>query len=255
MPVKSREESIPSLKPTPPAFGLRGGLAQPFDGEENVPSVMPCCGQSHPWDQFAVETEWAPDRLRCLVVGENPGSTSTAYFYEADRGVAVRTILLGGLYRAGIVSEPTLAAFRAAGFLFDHGIRCRLPGDTVTTQRRLARSYSSPWANGCTHLTPLIRGASAVWVMGYVARNAVAAAWSDFPRETGDIARCPYPRQIAEAPNFFVSRYLTRAPHDQVGAVFREFVPFWLSRGADVSGPSNSAVQRTEGSRCSPSGR
>src|SRR2546426_596486 len=166
MPVKSREESIPSLKPTPPAFGLRGGLAQPFDGEENVPSVMPCCGQSH-------------------------------------------------------------------------------PGDTVTTQRRLARSYSSPWANGCTHLTPLIRGASAVWVMGYVARNAVAAAWSDFPRETGDIARCPYPRQIAEAPNFFVSRYLTRAPHDQVGAVFREFVPFWLSRGADVSGPSNRSEEHT----------
>ena len=30
MPFKSREESIPSLKPTPPAFGLRGGLAQPF---------------------------------------------------------------------------------------------------------------------------------------------------------------------------------------------------------------------------------
>ncbi len=226
-----------------------------FAGEENMSSVMPCCQQVHPWDQFSVETDWRPAAFRCLVVGENPGSPTTAYFYEADRGVAVRTTLLCGLHQAGIVAAPTLDAFRAAGFLFDHGIRCRLPDNQVATQRRLARTYASPRANAAPHLTPLIRDASAVWAMGYVARNAVAAACPDFPRDTRAISQCPYPRQVPEAPKFFVSRYLTRAPHGEVSTIFREFIAFWLRRGGDVNGPSNSAVQRTGGSRCSPSGR
>jgi len=218
-------------------------------------SVMPCCQQVHPWDQFSVEANWRPPLLRCLVIGENPGSATTAYFYQADRDVAVRTILLCDLHRAGIIAAPALDVFRAAGFLFDHGIRCRLSGNEVTTHRRLARGYASPRANAGTHLAPLIRDASAVWVMGNVARNAAAAACPDFPRDTRAVSQCPYPRQIPEAPRFFVSRYLTRAPHDQVRVIFREFTAFWLRRGGDVNGLPNTAVQRTGGSRCSPSGR
>jgi len=37
----------------------------------------------------------------------------------------VRTILLAGLHGAGLLASPTLEAFRAAGFVLDHGIRCR----------------------------------------------------------------------------------------------------------------------------------
>jgi len=218
--------------------------------------VMPCCSdRAHAWDEFRVGTDWFPDLVRCLIVGENPGSSSTTYFYDTARRVAVRTILLRELDRAGIIASPTLEAFRTAGFVFDHGIRCRLPDDDIATQRRLARDYLSPRANTATHLTPLIRDAIGVWIMGYVARNAVGAAWSEIPRDTRDISRCPYPRQLPEAPRFFVSRYLTRAPREEVATIFREFISFWASIGGGDRGPSNSTVQRTGGSRCSPPGR
>ena len=52
-----------------------------------------------------------------------------------------------------------------------------------------------------------------------------------------------------------VSRYLTRAPREDVAAIFREFVAFGARRSGDDGDPSNSAVQRPGGSRCSPSGR
>jgi hypothetical protein len=183
--------------------------------------------RSHPWDTHRVAASWMPRPLGCLVVGENPGTAGTPYFYDAERGVAVRTILLGALHAAGILAGPTLEAFRAAGFLFDHGIRCHLD---VTEDRRLAEAYASPRANGAGHLTPLIRRASAVWVMGYVARNAVAAAWPGFPRERGNIGRPPYPAQVQAAPQFFVSRYLTRTPEPEVRAIVAEFAAFWARR-------------------------
>jgi hypothetical protein len=218
-------------------------LSNKFDGEKDRSSVMSCCGQAaHAWDQFRVATEWVPDRLRCLIVGENPGSATTAYFYDGNREVAIRSLLLEGLYRVGIIAASTLSAFRNAGFLFDHGIRCHLAGAEVATQRRLARTYSSPRANAATHLTAFIRSASSVWAMGYVARNAVAAACAAFPRDARDIARCPYSMQLQEAPKFFASRYLTRAPREDVAAIFREFGAFWVRRGGDDHDPSNSAV-------------
>jgi hypothetical protein len=217
--------------------------------------VMPCCGERvHAWDEFRVATIWFPTRVRCLIVGENPGSPSTAYFYDPSKKVAVRTILLRELARAGIVASPTLEAFKEAGFLFDHGIRCRLADDGIATERRLAREYASPRANAATHLAQPIRDAAGVWVMGYVARNAVAVSWPEFPRDTCDISRCPYPRQLPEAPRFFVSRYVTRAPRAEVAAVFREFGPFWATIREDHTGPSNCTVPQPGGSRCSPPG-
>jgi hypothetical protein len=188
---------------------------------------MPC-RHTHPWDRFRVARLWVPRPLRCLVVGENPGSSTTPYFYDPERAVAIRTILLRELHAAGILAAATLEAFRAAGFLFDHGIRC--PLDDVTTDRRLARTYASPRANAAAHLTPLIRKASSVWVMGYVARNAAAAAWPGFPRDRGDIARPPYPGPVQAAPTFFVSRYLTRTPAAELGVIVGAFTGFWRAR-------------------------
>jgi hypothetical protein len=206
---------------------------------------MPCCGECvHAWDEFRVATDWCPERVRCLVIGENPGSPTTAYFYNAAKKVAVRTILLRELNRAGIVASPTLEAFKAAGFLFDHGIRCRLPDDEIETQRRLAREYASPRANAAAHLTQLIRDTVGVWVMGYVARNAVAASWSEFPRDTRDISRCPYPGTLSAGSRFFVSRYITRAPRDEVAKVFREFSSFWETIRQNDRSPSNCTVGR-----------
>jgi hypothetical protein len=66
--------------------------------------------------------------------------------------------------------------------------------------------------------------------MGYVARNAVAGVHPEFPRDTREISRHPYPGEVPEAPRFFVSRYLTRAPREQVVAIFHEFGAFWERR-------------------------
>jgi hypothetical protein len=72
--------------------------------------------------------------------------------------------------------------------------------------------------------------------MGYVARNAVSAPRSELPRNYGDISRAPYPGQSREARRFFVSRYLTRAPREEVALIFREFEGFW-NRTADGTAP------------------
>ncbi len=200
--------------------------------------VLSCCPEEmHQWERFQVESEWFPTRLRCFVVGENPGSSKAAYFYDVKKAVPVRTILLRELYQSRILAEPTLAAFRSAGFLFDHGIRCRLPKNEIGKERRLAQQYKSPRANAATHLESLLRGATAVWVMGYVARNAVAAPRSELPRDFFDISSSPYPGQSREAARFFVSRYLTRAPREEVVRIFREFVRFW-NRVHDGNGAS-----------------
>jgi len=63
-----------------------------------------------------------PKPVRCLIVGENPGDVTSEYFYEPptdprrDR-VRVRRELLNGLHRVGLITEPTLEAFRDTGFL------------------------------------------------------------------------------------------------------------------------------------------
>jgi len=197
--------------------------------------VLSCCGdRTHAWEESRVETRWLPERLACLIVGENPGSSTAAYFYDEHRAVAVRTILLRELHRGGFICEPALPAFQSAGFLFDHGIRCRLPDDQIGTERRLARHYNSAKAAAAGHLKPHLEQAQVIWVMGYVARNAVAGVWPEFPRDTREISRHPYPGQAPGAPRFFVSRYLTRAPREQVVSIFREFGAFWeRSRSGD----------------------
>lgn len=188
---------------------------------------MRCCGeQLHAWDAFRVEEEWAPAELRCFVVGENPGSADSAYFYDASKTVPVRTIILRELHKQGRLNAPTLEAFRAAGFLFDHGIRCHLPDGDIKAEARLARRYASPRCAVADHLRPWIERALAVWVMGYIARNAVTAICPELPKDPRKISRDPYPRQVPEAPRFFVSRYVTRTPQKEVALIFRRLDSF-----------------------------
>lgn len=185
-----------------------------------------CCNGLHAWEKFRVEEEWVPTNLRCFIVGENPGSAKSAYFYDERRAVPVRTILLRELHQRGDISAPSLAAFCAVGFLFDHGIRCHLPDGEVKAERRLARHNASNRCAAAEHLKPWVQRASAVWVMGYIARNAVTAICCEFPKDSNKISREPYPRRIPDAPRFFVSRYVTRAPRKEMAAIFREFSSF-----------------------------
>lgn len=184
-------------------------------------SVLPCCdSQEHPWKTFSVATEWSPNVLRCLVIGESPGEDETKYFYNQHSKVAVRTIMLRELHRHGLLNEPTLQAFRTAGFLFDHAIRCILPGKVVQSEANLANHYKSPRAAAATHLVPYLRKESPIWVMGRIARNAVAVLHYDFPRDTWKISKPPYPCRLPKAPRFFVSRYLLHASRPELATIF-----------------------------------
>ena len=188
---------------------------------------MKCCGQTlHAWDEYRVEEEWMPAHLRCFIVGENPGSADSAYFYNESKAVPMRTILLRELYERDLISAPTLREFRTAGFLLDHGIRCQLRAGEVKAEARLAQRYASPRCAAADHLKSWIQHARSVWVMGYIARNAVAAICQELPPDRRKISRQPYPRQVPEAPRFFVSRYLTRAPQKEVAVIGREVARF-----------------------------
>jgi hypothetical protein len=182
--------------------------------------VTCCGGRQHAWDQFHVEECWTPTKLRCFVVGENPGGLDSAYFYGSTRAVPVRRILLRELHSRGQISAPDLPSFRSAGFLFDHAARCHLSDAEIKAERRLAPRYASSRCAAAGHLPPLIARAATVWVMGYIARNAVAACCIEFPRDKRKISREPYPGQVHEARRFFVSRYVTRAPRTQVAIIF-----------------------------------
>ena len=191
---------------------------------------MQCyCKRLHAWEKFRVEEEWVPSNLRCFIVGENPGSEKSAYFYDERRAVPVRTILLHELHQRGDISAPSLSAFCTAGFLFDHGIRCHLPDGEVKAERRLAQRYASDRCAAAEHLKPWIQCAPAVWVMGYIARNAVTSICSELPKDSRKISREPYPGRVPDAPRFFVSRYVTRIQRKEVTAIFREFNSFLRS--------------------------
>lgn len=189
--------------------------------------MLSCCdAQVHPWETFSVATEWSPDSLGCLIIGESPGEDMAKYFYNERRQVAVRTIMLRELHHHRLVTEASLPAFRKAGFLFDHAIRCLLPAHTIQHEADLSTRYESPRAAAATHLGPLLRQDSPVWVMGRIARNAVAALRCEFPRDTSEISKAPYPRWLPEAPRFFVSRYLLHASRVEVAEIFSRLHAF-----------------------------
>jgi len=154
-------------------------------------------------------------------VQSHPLHTYTNQEGLARRKVAVRTIMLRELHHHGLLTAPTLDAFRNAGFLFDHAIRCLLTSKAILHEANLADQYRSSRAADAAHLDTFLAVNSPVWVMGRIARNAVAEPRSEFPRDTSEISKSPNPRWIPEAPRFFLSRYILHASRLEVARIFR----------------------------------
>lgn len=194
--------------------------------------MLECCGtQEHPWDWYKVETHWLPASIRCLIVGENPGSERSEYFYHPPKTyardcVVVRKGLLQGLQAVGLIERATLESFRDAGFLFEHGIRCPLPSDVVRREHRLAKRYASARVGSALHLVPLLSRAETVWVMGHIASNAVANATPEFSKERRLISQAPYPGEIAPGSRFFISEYFTRWNRGAISGICAAFARF-----------------------------
>ncbi len=182
---------------------------------------MSCCGKRHAWDIYEVATRWTPDTLRCLIVGENPGDERSIYFYQPADGrdpVRIRSNLLHALTVATLISAPTLEAFRAAGFLFDHAIRCRMPFEQIQIYRRSADRPKPALPGNAEHLRPLVAEARSVWVMGRIARKAVGSVAEDFPIGREQISKPPYPCRL-NSTKYFVSRYLSRISRDRAATI------------------------------------
>lgn len=170
-----------------------------------------CCGGPHPFDSRRVKQRWWPEKLHCLLVGESPGPPGADYFYDpvpedAQDPIVVRRLLLPGLVASGLLDSPTLEAFRAAGFAFDHAIRCQLPTATVTQEHKLACRYTSPSAHAASHLAEVVRAAPKVWILGHIARDAVTHVCGLGDRRH----RITPPYILAEDPRIFVSQYFRR---------------------------------------------
>ncbi len=177
--------------------------------------MLVCCGaEKHQWEKYAIEDVWVPHALRCYIVGENPGDTNSQYFYDAPESyeldtVVVRRAILRGLRQHGFIREATLEAFRDAGFLFDHAIRCQLDSKTVSAERQKASRYACRRVDNPTHLRPWLAQTKLVWVMGHLASNAVSNATPEFPKEKRRISLPPFPGSIAPQSRFFLSEYLS----------------------------------------------
>ena len=144
--------------------------------------------------------------MKCLIIGENPGKPTSVYFYDpipaGTDPVGVRRLLLPALVDANLIVTPTLEAFQAGGFLFDHGVRCQLPTRVVTSERAKARELRPSIADAAVHLGDAAKLAHTVWVMGAIARAAVA---SQFPA-IGFSPR-PFDPPYTVGSMFFVSQY------------------------------------------------
>lgn len=132
-----------------------------------------------PFESREVRARWWPRREVCVIIGESPGAPGEAYFYDPippDRKdpVGVRGMLLPALVQAGLIASSTLEAFRDAGFVFDHAIRRQIPMAVVRKERERALRYRSDWAARATHLVKPVEAFPVVWVMGRIARNAIA---------------------------------------------------------------------------------
>lgn len=196
-----------------------------------------CCGaEKHGWDRLEVERRWLPPILRCFIVGENPGDTTSEYFYErpasyAQDEVAVRRALLRGLYQQGLIAEATLEGFQEAGFLFDHAIRCQLSSTVVSSERKKAMRYASCRVWNADHLRIWLAQSRVVWVMGHLASNAVANVSAEFPKQRRKISMPPYPGEIARDSRFFVSEYLSWRTEAEASAFAEAFKRFAQEQG------------------------
>ncbi len=169
-----------------------------------------CCEEVHLFEAREVSTRWWPSSPQCLIVAESPGTPRRKYFYDPlpEYGwdpVEVRRYLLGSLTKAKLIAEPTLPAFRDAGFLLDHAIRCQLRKWVIDIERSLAEEYMSDLAARAHHLKPIIEQFSKVWIMGYTARNAVNNL---YPEEVIMRFKKKLFPPYQESKKFFVSPYV-----------------------------------------------
>jgi len=195
-----------------------------------------CSAVKHPWDEHEVERRWLPRALRCLIIGENPGDTTSEYFYQppasyASDAVVVRRALLRGLHHHGLIPEPTLEGFRDAGFLFDHAIRCQLPRDDVAAEQHRAMRYASRRVEDPAHLRRRLAESVVVWVMGHLASNAVANITPEFPKKRRRISMPPYPGPVSPSSRFFVSEYLTWRNEAEAPRFCEAFLRFASGKG------------------------
>ena len=182
-----------------------------------------CCSTQHPFEIFNVRENWWPATPFCLIIGESPGGIDAHYFYDEHHSVRVRRNLLMGLHRFKLIPEPTLSGFRDAGFLFDHAIRCQLPSQVIKREWTQAKKYESSRAAEARHLLPLLDAFPAVWVMGYLARNAFSVFNASFPRTNRGLS-VPYVPNIAT--RCFVSRYLLNIGDQEVHSIAETFKQF-----------------------------
>lgn len=194
--------------------------------------MISCSHNNHPFDSRHVQENWWPRELKCLIIGENPGSSTSAYFYDPipkskRDSIRVRSQLLKMLSQIGIISSPDLGAFKSAGLVFDHGIRCPLDSKPeIARQRRLAATFRSPLAHEAVYLQPFIEQAHKVWIMGHVARDAVVFAMNELEPEIRDRLNGSLTPPFVYS-KFFVSRYLTRCPRKDWNMIFEQFRKFW----------------------------
>jgi hypothetical protein len=202
----------------------------------SAPSVAlgRCCSGRHPFDSRAVLERWQPKDLRCLIIGESPGDTDSAYFYDPipvgrRDPIEVRRYLLSGLSSVGLISSPTLEALSSGGFLFDHAIRCQLRRDVINRERAAAAGWKSERAHRASHLVELLDVAPKVWVMGRIDLDAVRHVCG----LSALVATCrvdpPYIVADTGGPRFFVSRYLNRWSEPTRAEILDEFKRFVAS--------------------------
>jgi len=194
-----------------------------------------CCHVRHSFDTFHVQEEWWPSNLNCLIVGESPGGLSSHYFYDLEHPVRIRRNLLIGLHHCGLITEPTVTAFKTAGFLFDHAIRCQIPATEIKREWQEAKRYNSQRAAAAHHLAPLLATFPHVWAMGYIARNAVACLDPKFPKEVRKVV----PAYVPEgASKYFVARYLLNIGDQEITQILEAFKQYYC-RAKAANGGSN----------------
>jgi hypothetical protein len=198
-----------------------------------------CCKTVHAADRLKVEENWWPKVPRCLIIGESPGNPGSLHFYDPIPSgrldpVRIRHNLLDQLVVEGLLQSATLEDFRDKGYFFDHAVRCQIPMKIVITDRRRARSYRSQLVATQTHLAKLIKAFDRVWVMGHMARNALA--------NLGLIAinPCSLIPAYTEGRRFFISPYVRRyrgyGPQDILSA-FVAFQKGNMRPGATARAP------------------
>jgi hypothetical protein len=182
-----------------------------------------CCQAIHSFDAFRVSEKWWPKKERFLIIGESPGGTDASYFYDMGHPVRIRRNLLKGLASCEMISTQSLDALKDSGFLFDHAIRCQLPVAEVKREWRRSIRYESLRTANAVHLGAAIKDFEYVWIMGYLARNAVACLDDKFIREQHGL-KIPY--VVSGSKPYFVSRYLLNISDAEVSKVCESFKAF-----------------------------